>query len=241
LDTKDIVTIALSSGAICFSVASFILTFRQRTVEDRRSTRNALTGIVGELAKVNLAFSQLDMDYPGSTAERVVAFRRNYNNQRRHLANHGEFLIEQIPDLTNDIDCVAVATAFDSFGDFERAERFWLMALEKSPNAILKAINLRGFARFLFRRGNAPRGRKTYEESLQLDLPDTDSMRQFSADTYLLWGRAELDHGFREESQRARDLATAAANRIGQARMREDMLGQINDAFKPPAAADPKI
>lgn len=156
---------------------------------------------MAELAKVNLAFAQLELDFPGSTAERIVAFRRNYNSQRRYLANHGEFLINQIGELTTDIDCIAVASAFDSFGDYERAEKFFLLAVEKSPNSILRATNLRGFARFWFRRGNASKGRKTYEESLQLELPD--SIRQFVADTYLLWAKVEEEHGFREESQRS--------------------------------------
>jgi hypothetical protein len=100
----------------------------------------------------------------------------------------------------------------------------------------LRATNLRGLARFWFRRGNASKGRKTYEESLQVELPDTDSMRQFVADTYLLWAKVEEEHGFREESQRLKILGSAAAGRIGQQKMREYMLGQIEQAFAPPTA-----
>jgi hypothetical protein len=92
VDKKDIITIGLSSAAFCFAIASFVLSFRQRTVEDRRSTRKALTDTVAELTKVNLAFNQLDLDFPNSTAERIVAFRRNYNSQRRYLATTASFL-----------------------------------------------------------------------------------------------------------------------------------------------------
>jgi tetratricopeptide (TPR) repeat protein len=180
---------------------------------------------------VNIAFAKLELDYPKSTEERVVALRRNFNAQRRYLANHGEFLVAQIPELTTDIDCAVIAGAFDSHGDYQRAERFFPMAVEKSPNSALKAVNLRGLARFWFRRGNAQRGRKCYEESLQIDLPDTDSMRQFSADTYLLWAKTEEECGFLEESHRVRELAMSAAKRIGHARMRDGMIGQITDAF----------
>lgn len=231
METKDIITIGLSSGAFCFAITSFLLTFRQRTVEDRRGTRKSLTDAVSSLAQVNLAMAQLDLDYPNSVEERVVGLRRNYNSQKRFLANHIEFLGQQIPELVTDIDCAMAAMAFDSNRDYERAEKFFLLAVEKSPNKVLKAVNMRGVARFYFGLGNAGRGRKVYEEALELELPDNDSIRQFRADTYLLWAKAENNFGYREESKRVRERAIAAANLIGQARMKQDMLAQIKDAL----------
>jgi hypothetical protein len=58
----------------------------------------------------------------------------------------------------------------------------------------------------------------------------------------MLWARVETDYSFREEGQRVHELAIAAANRIGHTRMREDMLGQITDAFAhgSPAATNAK-
>jgi tetratricopeptide (TPR) repeat protein len=232
METKDIITVALSSAAFCFAITSFILTFRQRSVEDRRGTRKALTDAVASLVQVNLATAQLNIDRPNSVDERVVALRRTYNSQRRFLANHIEFLSQQIPELVTDIDCVTAALGFESHGDYEKAEKFYLLAVQKAPNNSLKAMNMRGLARFYFVRGNADRGRKTYEQSLELELPDNDSMRQLRADTYLLWAKTEDDSGYREESKRVRKRAIAAANLIGQPKMKEHMLGQIKDALR---------
>jgi hypothetical protein len=146
--TKDFITIVLAGLAFFFSIASFILTFRQRAIEDQRNTRKALTDVIAELSKVSLAFNQLDFEHPGSTERSVVNFRRTYNGQRRYLANHGEFLAEQIPTLTTDVDCVTLASAFDSAGDFVRAQKYFELSVNKSPTNIIRVWNLRGLARF---------------------------------------------------------------------------------------------
>jgi len=100
---------------------------------------------------------------------------------------------------------------------------------------------MRALARFWFNRGNAPLGRRVYEDSLQLELPDTDSMRHFQADTYLLWARVERDFGFKDESQRVQALAVSAAERIGRRQMREDMLGQIREGMNAPVLIEQKL
>jgi len=231
MELKDFITLGLSSGALCFSIASFALSFRQRAYEDKRSTRKALTDVVAELMQVNLAHNQLDIDHPGSADRRIVNMRRTYNNQRRYLANHGQFLIEQIPELAADIDCVALASAFQDSGDFLRAETFYKRAVEKAPTPALKAWNLRGLARFWFQSGNAALGRKSYQESLEIVLPDTDSMRLATSDTYMLWARVEFDHGYFKEAERAREMAVSAAERIGNQAMRADIMAQIKNSF----------
>ena len=226
METRDII-IAL---AFIFSIASFALTFGQRAMENRRSTRKALTDVVAELTKVNIAYNQLDLDYPQSADLTVVNLRRNYGNQRRYLANHGEFLAAQIPELTSDIDCITLASAFDSSGDYVRAQKFFELAVKKSPTDALRMWNLRGFARFWFNQGNAQRGRKTYEDALQLNLADTDSTRFNVADTYLLWSRIEDEHGYVDEAKRLQTLGQQAANRIGNSQMRQTMLKRFSGA-----------
>lgn len=72
METKDIITLTIASLAFFFSIASFILTFRQRAIEERRSTRKALTDIVAELTKVNIAFNQLDLQYPRSVDQTII-------------------------------------------------------------------------------------------------------------------------------------------------------------------------
>jgi hypothetical protein len=147
------------------------------------------------------------------------------------LAYHGDFLAQRNPDLVTDIDCLLLAGAFSSFGDYDRAERYHALAVEKSVNNVVRMNNLRALARFWFSRGNAERGRSIYQESIQLDKPDTDSIRQIVADTYLIWARLEQENGYEVESNRIKGLAVAAAKRIGNTSMRDDMLAQLESSF----------
>jgi tetratricopeptide (TPR) repeat protein len=136
-----------------------------------------------------------------------------------------------VPDLLTDIDCLVIAHAFTTAGDYVRAEKFYKWAVERSPNSVIRLNTLRALARFWFQRGNAAKGRKFYEEGLQLELPDIDGVRQHVADTYFLWARVERDAGFDTESLRIQRLAKDAARRIGQKNMREEMLEMIELEF----------
>jgi hypothetical protein len=56
------------------------------------------------------------------TTGRFVLLPKNLvTGAAKALANHGEFLAAQIPELTSDIDCIVLAAAFDSTGDYIRA------------------------------------------------------------------------------------------------------------------------
>jgi hypothetical protein len=232
MGTRDIITAitAIIAGlAFLFSIVNAFFTFRQRATENQHNTRKALTDVVAELLRVSIAYSELDIKYGRSVDPNIVTLRRTFTGQRRYLANHGEFLTVQIRKLTYDIDCLVLANAFEFGGDYTKAEKFYKLAVDKSPTNVLKVWNLRALARFCFVQGNAALGRQTYEKALQQEVPDTDSHRQTVADTYLLWSRLEDEHGYKGEAERVQALGQQAAKRIGHSRMREYMLKQFSE------------
>lgn len=231
METKDIVIIALSTAGFCFSIASFAITFTQKSRESKYGIRNALTDVIAKLTDVDMAHSKLVLEFGSSADDKIVTIKRNYNAQRRYLAEHGEFLYNQISHLVSDIDCSALARAFDAVGDSSRGEKYWKSAVEKSPSNVLLATNLRGMARFYFGQGNASLGRDTFRSALTLRMADTDSIRRYTADTYLLWARAEKDFGFVKEAQEVRGHAISAANRIGISVSKKEMLEQIDEVI----------
>jgi tetratricopeptide (TPR) repeat protein len=196
-----------------------------------------LTDVVDELTAVSIAYNELELKYPQSVHSTVVNLRRNHNMRRRYLANHGEFLAEEIPTLTSDVDYVSLAHAFEQGGDYTKAQRFYELAIEKAPTNLIKMWNLRAFARFWFTSGNAGRARKTYQQSLELELPDTDSIRRDLADTHLLWSRLEDEHGYVDEAKRLRTLGQQAAHRIGNSKMKENMLKHFSEETETSDAA----
>jgi tetratricopeptide (TPR) repeat protein len=225
--------LAISSLSLLVSLVSFLLVYRQRSREDQRGIRQALTDTLSALGDVNLSMAKLRMEGQQSNDD-VVALRRNYNSQRRYLANHAEFLLGQIPGLVADIDHNMLAQAFDAIGDMVRAEEHWKSCVARSPADTLKAMNLRGYARFLFYRGNPSAGRQKYEESLQINLSDNDATRRLRADTLALWFATEREFGFGQEATRRREQAEAEAKRIGHVGLQSEMLKYIEDLGKKP-------
>ena len=133
--------------------------------------------------------------------------------------------------MSTDIDHGIIAGAFESVGDFERANYHWGKCVQKSPALALKAYNLRGHARFLFSQGKPEAARQKYDESLSVANIDSDRTRRDKADTLMFWALAERDYGFLEEGARRRDQALAEAKRIGNSASRAEMLAYLEQVW----------
>ncbi len=66
---------------------------------------------------------------------------------------------------------------------------------------------------------------------MEIDLPDTDSIRRMRADTYAVWAKTEIDFGFAEEGRRLKEQAINSAHRIGHRGMREELLAYVENLF----------
>lgn len=238
---KDYLMVSLSLLALVVSVISLFMTFRQRAQENQRGVRKTLSETLGQLVEVSMSFAKLDAEHPEQT-DQIVALRRMHNTQRRYLANHAEYLVEQIPSLVTDIDYNLLAQAFRSIGDYDKVQKYWELCVDKSESNVIRAMILRGYANFLFFQGNPQLGRKKYQESLELPLPDTDNIRRERADTYALWARVEMDFGFKGEAQRLRELAQQATYRVGHSGMRDSIQDYIDNLLAPivPMSEEPK-
>lgn len=230
MEWKDYITISISSVAFLFALVSFLISFKQRKYENERTIRKSLTDTISEIAAINVENAKLKAQVKELNDD-TVEMRRIFNSQRRYLVNHAEYLLNQIPHLATDIDCNIIASAFNSIGDYDKANKFWQLCIEKSPNETIKSMNLRGYARFLYFQGNAQLGRRTYEESLQLNLPDTDNIRQIKSDTYLMWALTESDFRFTDEAKRLFEQAKVACERIGHKQMKKEMMERINNSM----------
>ena len=224
--------LVISIASLTLSIISLVLTYRQKSRQDQFAARKALTDAVAAIAQTNAEF----VKYIGLPSELATAARRNLNSQRRYLANHAEMLTQEIPNLSTDIDHQLIAGAFEAGGDFSRATYHWTASVEKAPGPFLKAVNLRGFARFLFGQGNCELGRQKYQESLTQDVYDSDRTRYLKAETLILWAIAERTYGFDQEAERRRSQAVVEAQRIGVVRDRDKLKEYIATVW----SSDPK-
>jgi hypothetical protein len=209
-------------------------------VENRRAVRKALTEVIEDLATTNIAFSQLAIDYPRSQEPAVIGMRRNYNSKRRYLSVHRDFLCNEAPEVVTEPDCNMLAGAFDASNYLDKADKYWNLAVSKSPNETIRHANLRGFARYKFRHNHAPEGRELYGQALRLEpaMPDSDVTRQIITDTSLMWAAVEKESGFDANCPRLYDLAGDAAMKISARSVKANMLQQVSEQRS--GAAPPK-
>jgi hypothetical protein len=88
----------------------------------------------------------------------------------------------------------------------------------------------------MFGQGHSEAGRRLFEESLTLNLPDTDRTRIFKAETLVGWATTERDFGFRDEAERRHQQALAEARRIGTVSRREELTSYVENLWR----TDPK-
>ena len=239
MEFKDILTMTLSICAVTVSLISFYLSYRQRDAEGVRAVRKNLTETIAELVSVSKAFEEVAHNKELTTQYSTV-MSRLYNAQRRYLADHAEFLIDKAEWVVTDIDFNVIACAYQAFGSYGKAGKYWEKCIAVSSDPNVKMQNLRGYAKFLFFQGATQAGRNKYQESLAIELQDTDNMRRMRADTYALWSITEIDFGDVAEGERLHNQAIAAAERIGHKRMREDILNRINIEFRDCVGANSK-
>lgn len=226
MEIKDYLALFISSLALIVSWFSLKNTRNQKNKEIENSKRVSLTNTISEISKINIETTKLNCNSEISSAA-LIELRRNYNAQRRYLTAHAEFLMEEIEHLISDIDCNIMAVAFNLIGEYSKANHYWEKCINVTESDVIKSMNLRGYASFLFYQGAPQLGRKKYQESLEIQLPDTDNIRRHTTDTLLLWAQTESDFQYWDEASRIIRQARAHCQRIGHLGMRKEMLERI--------------
>ncbi len=226
METKDYLTIVISSIALLISAISLLYTFKQKTKETKNAKRISLTNTISEISKINIEAAKLNCSTEISQLV-LIELRRNFNAQRSYLTTHAEFLMEEIQDLVNDIDCNIMAVAFNFIGEFEKANQYWEKCINITKSNTIKSMHLRGYANFLFYQDTPQLARKKYQESLEIQLSDTDRIRKIKTDTLLMWAQTEGEFQFWDEARRLIKQAKAACQRIGHLGMQKEMLNRI--------------
>ena len=224
--TADKIALLMIGGAsLVTSIVALVVTYRQKTGQDRLSNRKMLSDIISAITDTNIAMAK-SMAEPVS--ESVMRLRRSLNSHRRNLCQHADLMTREITGLASDIDHSVIAGAMEASGDIDRAEEHWEMAIESAPAPITRVYNLRGYARLLLSLGRMQAARTVYQDALEAVGNDDDRCRRERADTLVLWALAERDLGFIAEADRLRDQAIAEARRIGSSSSRNDMLQYID-------------
>ncbi|NOU19173.1 MAG: hypothetical protein HOO91_16575 [Bacteroidales bacterium] len=226
---KDYLTIVISCFALTISIISLIISIIQKNKETRRTIRKNLSDTLENVTKINIEFAKLKHNEQEYNTDNFIELRRIYNSQKRILIAHADYLTTNYDYMVTDIDCNLLAGAYSDIGDYTKADNYWIKTIQKSASNSVKHMNLRGYARFLFFQGKFQLGRSKYEESLKVELPDTDNYRRQLTDTYIMWATVEREFNNESETRRLIDLAKSYCSRIGHSKMRQEMDERINN------------
>lgn len=227
MEKKDIITLIISSIALILSFTSFIITINQKKRENIRILRKNLSDTLNDLLAISIAMGKLIADTKNDFTNEIIELRRSYNTQRKALLIHADFLINENPELATDTDYNIMANNWNIVGNYPKAEQYWQMTIQKSDDLVIKHMNLRGYAIFLFFQGNMPSGRSKFNEALELRLPDTENVKKTISDTYVMWARIEKNFKFYSEAQRLLELAKNSCERISHMRIKNEVEKQI--------------
>lgn len=137
-----------------------------------------------------------------------------------------------MPKLVTDMEYVMVADTLGLIGDFSQSEQYWDKAIKSSPDAYNKSLNIRSYARSLFRQGHYEKGRRKFEESLNTLTIDNDQMRYSKGETYRRWAIAEANASFYTEAERLFELAKTIYENIGNKHLKNTALERLDGIRK---------
>ncbi|HYG49777.1 MAG TPA: hypothetical protein VD905_02690 [Flavobacteriales bacterium] len=207
MEPKDVINYMLSSMAVIMSMSALVFGVIFQRKERKRNIRQTLTNTLNQIAGINVELSKLVDGKNEEEAVDKIAIRRNYNLQRSILIVDADFLIHENYKLVTATDCALLAGTYSAIGYIEKADYFWKESIEKTDHAILKHVNMREYASFLFHQNHLEKGRKQFEKALSVALNDSDEELRIVIDTYAMW--AKLERAFGEEAECKKLIALA--------------------------------
>jgi len=211
LETKDWITIGVSSAALLVSALGYI----QKSVEGKLALRKQLTELLEKLADLNTEIAKFKaLDSKGKADEYPPNYIGLQGDQRRFLVRQAEFVSRRIKKLVSPYEYLLIAAAFDGVDDIYQAEYFYKRAIDTATPPLDKGIAIRSYARFLLGRARLEEGRKEYSLALDTLKGGSDHLRQTRGDTYERWADQEREWGNMEESSRLLREALREADTI---------------------------
>lgn len=98
MNPPNYITLFLSSIAISVSIISLVITLVQKRNETRRAIRKTLSDALEAIAKINIDALKVDAD-KSIAEDSKISFRRSFNNHRRILVVHADFLLMKYPKM----------------------------------------------------------------------------------------------------------------------------------------------
>ncbi len=210
METKDIVTVSISAFAFFLSLVATVISVIRGKYEKQRAVRNQITDILGRITTTSIEQAKLFHE----TADKDPAYYQTVssmlNQQNTFLIQQATYLIEQVSELVTAVEYNTVAFATANAGDLISAERYYIKAIDVSPNNYYKSLGMRSYAGFLFTQRRFEDGREQFRKSISLLNGGDNLVRYTNGMTYQMWAWNELNNA--AAAKRAEELFESAKN-----------------------------
>jgi len=234
METKDYITLTISTLAFIVSVISSVIAMSRQKGQIRTTIREQFSRIVQELITTLADNSVLQSEPLNERDGLFYSKSSSFSHKLSSLARQASALIALEPMIAFDVELSAVAQALNIVGDMPQADNFFQQAIKASPSDFYKIINLRMYAEFLFQQGKHQQGRKVFEDALGIFDNNSDFNKAANGYTYQVWFISEVwnipsPHGQAEECYKnARGLMES----ISSSTYRMNLLQSLETARK---------
>jgi hypothetical protein len=223
LQTKDWITLLVSSSALVVSIASFL----QKTRENRLALRKQLTDLLEKLTDLNVE--------AGKFRASKDSYPSNYlgllNDQRRFLIRQASSIVNQIKDLVSPFEYLLIAGGFDEIDD-PQSTTFFELAISSARNPVEQGIAIRGYDRYLFSHGQLDEARRRYKQAIVAFTGTSDRLCVYRTDTLERWPAHEREWHFPDEANVLLDRAIRECDTLSNPTRRKRDIERLQDLLK---------
>ena len=240
MDTKDIVTISISSLAFLLSLMATMVSLVRSKYEKQRAIKKEITDILGKIVSTSLENAKLYRESAEKDPGYYQAISSVLNQQNVFLLQQATYLMDEVPGLVTAVEYNTVAAANANAGDLISAEIFYKRAIDVSPNVFYRSLAIRSYGGHLFAQHRFEEARENFRKAISLLTGSDNQIRYTNGLTYQMWGWNELNNA--ASPRRAEDLFESAANEFGgidnEAFRRQALIG-LQAAKLLPSTSDP--
>lgn len=242
MDTKDVVTVAISVSALIISAVATTISIVRGQKEKQRTVRNQITDILSRIVAGNIENAKLYHETAANNPEYFQNLSSILNQQNAFLLNQAIYLTDQVPELVTAVEYNTLATANANAGDLIMAEKYYRKAVAVSPNDYYRSLATRSYGAFLFAQRRYEEAREEFRKAVGLLKGGDNLVRHTNGFTYQMWAWNELNNA--GSIRRAQDLVESASNEfkgIDNETVRRDALKGLQAAIKLPTEIQQKV
>lgn len=232
---KDKVALGISLIALALSIGSTVIGEQRASLEKERSIKAELSSTLSRVMSLSKENAVLLRDFMGDEENQLYFELQssNISQENTFLIQQAMYLANEIPDLVTPVELNTIASSNAQAGDLAMAEKYYVLAIEKSKDPYFLALAIRSYAAFLFPQRRFEEGRAQFKESLTKLSGGDNFVRGVNGFTYQMWASNEL--AIANNKTRAIELFKQAYNEfqgIDNKQWRENMFRGLDNAIR---------